>query len=868
MRILAIIIFLFLAGTIQAQTKTNKDSVIILSPLLNSETDTIGVTYMTDNMFRTGFNQSVRQIKSIEDLGNNLYRIKEVGGHMQTYGYKLNYSSFIDITTVGRLPKVQSEYAQGRNGEWKGADQSEPFSWGPKISSLEYSGTNYPYDQKGSLVPAGSGNGIKAQTYDPTDFFRTGVSFGNSVDIKFPGLFRKGISSLSIGQKKNVSPIPNGYREAYNISYGINKIKIKRFTTQFNVLYKSSYGKLTEQGANLATLMYSVLTTPPTFDNMNGLSNKQAAKESSAWQLADGSIRSFSPQHVSNPYMLVNELPDREKSENLTALAKTEYNNNRFRASASFSFDKLWDNRYNGVINPYYSRSTFRKEQLSNLSAGTNFSYRLKDYDPDIELIANYGFKRTTDKLNKESIFDINNLVSPIINNKLDRNAHDIRYGGKLTTNYSNFNLEIYNKHYFSNTAKSSDYVNLFPEIGFRWDMEKFIDNTFDRYNKNFTIYGSFNRSIGESSLVYRDLAVLSTTGYSSQFQNYFEYTDIFYHTGLKPETYTKGELGLRYHTYRNNFNVELNGFYYNTHNFISPDIDNTSSPVLRNIGRLRNYGYHISAFYYHIFDYYNSSRLNIRFNFSQSRNKVSAVYGDAPFIRMAGFTDIATVFAKDQPLGAIYGTSYLRNDRGQILIDNDGYPLVDTDIKKLGDPTPDFIMTLYPTFNWRNFGLSFILEYSQGGDRWNGTRAFMDYHGVSQGSAKQRDIKGYIFKGVDQSGTANTKPIDFYNPNDNIQNNRWVRYGISGVGEEYIESATYLRLSDITVSYTLHNRNRSQFIKAIKLSLKGQNLLLLTNYKGVDPSSSLFGYAAGKGLDLFNQPSIRSYSFTLSLDL
>jgi hypothetical protein len=56
--------------------------------------------------------------------------------------------------------------------------------------------------------------------------------------------------------------------------------------------------------------------------------------------------------------------------------------------------------------------------------------------------------------------------------------------------------------------------------------------------------------------------------------------------------------------------------------------------------------------------------------------------------------------------------------------------------------------------------------------------------------------------------------------------------------------------------------------IKSVKFSLIGRNLLLITPYSGVDPSSNLFGYTTGNGLDLFNTPSVRSYSAQLSIQI
>ena len=178
----------------------------------------------------------------------------------------------------------------------------------------------------------------------------------------------------------------------------------------------------------------------------------------------------------------------------------------------------------------------------------------------------------------------------------------------------------------------------------------------------------------------------------------------------------------------------------------------------------------------------------------------------------------MATVFAEDRPLGALYGTTYQRNVDGQVVTDQNGNPVVNTELSEIGDPTPDFIMTLNPIITYRNFSLNFNVEYSHGGDRWNGTKAFMDN-------------------------------------------------GMAGVGEAYIEKADFLRMSDITLSYYYRpwQRNLSRFIKQISVELSTQNLFLVTSYRGVDPSTLLFGYPLNNGLDLFNAPSVRSFLLSIN---
>ncbi|HER54589.1 MAG TPA: SusC/RagA family TonB-linked outer membrane protein, partial [Candidatus Bathyarchaeota archaeon] len=94
---------------------------------------------------------------------------------------KIEFHSSVGFDKVSQLPGRQKLFAQGVNGEWIGGNA---FSWGPRISDLEYDGDpNYKWDPFGRLVPEGEGNGMPAQYYDPYDFFQTGMTTNNRFSI-------------------------------------------------------------------------------------------------------------------------------------------------------------------------------------------------------------------------------------------------------------------------------------------------------------------------------------------------------------------------------------------------------------------------------------------------------------------------------------------------------------------------------------------------------------------------------------------------------------------------------------------------------------------------------------------------------------
>src|SRR5262249_51470586 len=145
-----------------------------------------------------------------------------------------------------------------------------------------------------------------------------------------------------------------------------------------------------------------------------------------------------------------------------------------------------------------------------------------------------------------------------------------------------------------------------------------------------------------------------------------------------------------------------------------------------------------------------------------------------------------------------------------------------------IGNPTPDYTLKLSHSATWRDLTLNFDWEYRKGGDVWNGTAAVLDYYGRSKTTADQRSITGYIFKGTDPSGAKNGIPVDFYNPALPVTQNRWVRYGYTGVAAAYIQKGDNIRINNLAIAYELKT-NRD--LRRIKLTAYAQNLVLWSAY-------------------------------------
>jgi len=86
---------------------------------------------------------------------------------------------------------------------------------------------------------------------------------------------------------------------------------------------------------------------------------------------------------------------------------------------------------------------------------------------------------------------------------------------------------------------------------------------------------------------------------------------------------------------------------------------------------------------------------------------------------------------------------------------------------------------------------------------------------------------------------------------------------------EEFVEhNVNYMRLRDLSLSYTLPDRmlRNMKVFKSLGVFFTGNDLVLLTNYRGADPSTSGNTASAngvgGMGFDYGNLPTPRSLNF------
>jgi hypothetical protein len=179
---------------------------------------------------------------------------------------------------------------------------------------------------------------------------------------------------------------------------------------------------------------------------------------------------------------------------------------------------------------------------------------------------------------------------------------------------------------------------------------------------------------------------------------------------------------------------------------------------------------------------------------------------------------------------------SYDANGNPVPMRDASGQPSGALLSKVIGDPNPDFIASLINEFNYKNFSFRLQFDAVQGVDvlSWD-TRMFYRFGGGPQTAS---ELRGESVRGT---GAANF-----------------------GIAESYIEDGSYIKLREVSASYSLKDPLKG--IDNVKFTLTGRNLFSIDNFSGYDPEVNMDGQsngARGGIMGLVPIPSVIKFGVT-----
>lgn len=348
----------------------------------------------------------------------------------------------------------------------------------------------------------------------------------------------------------------------------------------------------------------------------------------------------------------------------------------------------------------------------------------------------------------------------------------------------------------------------------------------------------------------------------------------------LKPERTRSKEAGLNMQFFKDRFGFDVAYFQSDTRDQILSLPVTYSSGVaykVQNVGSMRSEGWEIAVNGTPVKS--RDFQWDINVNWSNPVSKVTALASGVENIALGSFQGGVTINAAlNQPYGAIKGTDYLYDPNGNKIVGSDGkYAKTDTNAV-IGNMQAKWFGSVSNSFRYRNVGLSFQIDWRQGGDIFSLDQYYGQDTGLYGNSVFTNDLGnpvrntlanggGLILPGVKNTGTAD-HPI--YVPNDK-------RIDASGTGafgyeahpnKAFVYDATYIKLREVALTYSMpKSLLENTFVQGASFSLVGNNLWIIKkNLPFADPES---GLSAGnvQGYQTSPLPTTRTISFNVKLN-
>ena len=206
------------------------------------------------------------------------------------------------------------------------------------------------------------------------------------------------------------------------------------------------------------------------------------------------------------------------------------------------------------------------------------------------------------------------------------------------------------------------------------------------------------------------------------------------------------------------------------------------------------------------------------------------------------------TAEAKAAKLTNRNGIAYKAGDVHYVDQNHDNV-IDDNDRVLLGSASPKFYGDVYTRLEYKNLALDLTFGFSSGNKAYNAVRR------VTESECDFANQSKSVIRRWSMEGQVTDMPRVVYG--DAIGNNDF--------SDRWIEDASYIKLRNITLSYT-YDKPLFKLIQSGTIYITGQNLFCMTNYLGLDPEMSYSYSSALQGVDYGKATAPRSFKLGINL--
>lgn len=835
------------------------------------------------------------------------------GGDKRQKGIGITLHSSTQVSFVATLPEFQNLFGQGAGGRFsyvdgKGAGVNDGVdeSWGPRLDiGLLIPQFDSPLDADGNRVATpwvSHPNNVR-------DYFRMGISTNSGISVargddKYQ--FRVGYN-----YEKQVSIVPDAGTNKTNISlntdYHLAKWIVVGATANYIVYTAPSLpGSATPSGSNVRS-------------NSPMLQFLWFGRQVDTNSLKADYTRNWNSSYYDNPFWSASYNTQSQERHRLIGDLHAEFRltdglNVRFRTSTDWYNDRRkskvkWGSA--GAGSPYgsYAEDAYTVKENNTEVLATYIKQLNKNWGIDALLGFNVRNKQyennyqAAPRLAVADLYTLTNSRDPLISSNDFYRLRQYGLYGSIQLDYRRWAfLNITGRNDWSSTLPVDNNSYFYPSV----TASVLLSEAFGWRSKavNYLkIRGGWSQ-VGADANPYQ-LATVFTSETAFNGNPLQSSSTIGMNPNLKPEKTSSIEAGFEAAFWDNRLYLDFTYYKTDSRNQILKLATTAASGYtsqVRNAGHIRNRGYEIQLGAVPI-QTSKGFRWNLDLNYGANSSKVVKLDDEGLITSYQLYSSGIQILASvGEAYGTMFGTSYVRDANGNVVVDANGLPKISTTNKTLGKFTPDWTGGISNTFSYRSLSLSFLIDASVGGSIFSNTNKTGKYTGVLANTLSGRDAEhGGLWYYTDAMGNNVRLPESpsysvssdgLYYAQVNGQSTRVYQDGImvegvteSGskneevvsaekyyhriysIAEANVYDASYVKLREVALSYRLPRLwTQKLHLQEASVTLTGRNLW--TIYKSVpniDPESALTTGNA-QGVEAYSLPTTRSFGVNLSV--
>ena len=835
------------------------------------------------------------------------------GGDKRQKGIGITLHSSTQVSFVATLPEFQNLFGQGAGGRFsyvdgKGAGVNDGVdeSWGPRLDiGLLIPQFDSPLDADGNRVATpwvSHPNNVR-------DYFRMGISTNSGISVargddKYQ--FRVGYN-----YEKQVSIVPDAGTNKTNISlntdYHLAKWIVVGATANYIVYTAPSLpGSATPSGSNVRS-------------NSPMLQFLWFGRQVDTNSLKADYTRNWNSSYYDNPFWSASYNTQSQERHRLIGDLHAEFRltdglNVRFRTSTDWYNDRRkskvkWGSA--GAGSPYgsYAEDAYTVKENNTEVLATYIKQLNKNWGIDALLGFNVRNKQyennyqAAPRLAVADLYTLTNSRDPLTSSNDFYRLRQYGLYGSIQLDYRRWAfLNITGRNDWSSTLPVDNNSYFYPSV----TASVLLSEAFGWRSKavNYLkIRGGWSQ-VGADANPYQ-LATVFTSETAFNGNPLQSSSTIGMNPNLKPEKTSSIEAGFEAAFWDNRLYLDFTYYKTDSRNQILKLATTAASGYMsqvRNAGHIRNRGYEIQLGAVPI-QTSKGFRWNLDLNYGANSSKVVKLDDEGLITSYQLYSSGIQILASvGEAYGTLFGTSYVRDANGNVVVDANGLPKISTTNKTLGKFTPDWTGGISNTFSYRSLSLSFLIDASVGGSIFSNTNKTGKYTCVLANTLSGRDAEhgglwyytdamgnnvrlpespsysvssdglyyvqvngqstrvyqdGIMVEGVTESGSKNEEVVSaekYY-------------HRIYSIAEANVYDASYVKLREVALSYRLPRLwTQKLHLQEASVTLTGRNLW--TIYKSVpniDPESALTTGNA-QGVEAYSLPTTRSFGVNLSV--